>query len=103
MKPVKYPESIVCDQCEEHVEMTDCRIMDRKTKGRVHVEFDYVCISCGHRASAHRDWEYLQYSEREFCQKNGLADFGAGNKKQGVIFEKPLSPQPQDFPAGKYS
>jgi|GEM_PF-2030580 len=100
MKPVKYPESIFCEQCEEHVKMTDCRVLDRKSKGKHQVEFDYVCISCGHRASARRDWEYLQFSEREFCQSNGLGDFGANVKKQGVYFHKSMLKSKEKQTAG---
>jgi hypothetical protein len=73
MKAVKYPESIFCDACKEHVKMTNCRVLRTKSKGKTQVEFDYVCVSCGHRDSASRDSEYLQFSEREFCQAKGLA------------------------------
>ncbi len=103
MKPVKYPESIFCGECREHVKMTDCRVLSQKNKGKVQVEFDYVCITCGHRASAARDWEYLQYSEREFCMKSGVSTFGAGATKQGVIFEKMPAPRKVKTPTGKYS
>jgi len=91
MKHVKYPESIFCHQCQDHVEMVDCKVLEKKVKGRLHIEFDYVCVSCGTRAAATRDWEYLQYSEREFCQKNGLADFGAEVKGKGVVYERTTS------------
>ena len=103
MKPVKYPESIFCAECREHVKMTDCRVLNQKAKGNIQVEFDYVCITCGHRASASRDWEFLQFSEREFCQKNGIADFGAGATKQGVVFDKLPVGKAAKTASGKYS
>ena len=103
MKPIKYPESIFCSQCSENVQMTDCRILDRKVKGKTLVEFDYVCISCGHRASASRDWEYLQFSEREFCRINGPGDFGAGAKGQGVVIDRPIPVPPKGSSSGKYA
>ena len=101
MKTVKYPESIFCEQCEEHVEMTGCKVLDQKAKGKPQVEFDYLCVSCGHRASARRDWEFLQFSEREFCRKNGLGDYGAGQKKHDVYFKKSAFSSSNRFPAGK--
>jgi hypothetical protein len=72
MKQVKYPESIFCAQCQSPVEMRNCRMLARKSKGQAQVEIDYVCVTCGHRASATRDWDYLQFSERDFCQSKGL-------------------------------
>jgi hypothetical protein len=86
MKPVKYPESIFCKVCNGHVKMLDCRTLDRKSKGHTQIEFDYVCVDCGARASATRDGEFLQFSEREFCQKQGLPEFKARTKGVGVIF-----------------
>jgi hypothetical protein len=59
-------------------------MLDRKVKGRPQVEFDYVCVGCGVRNSASRDWEYLQYSEREFCQSKGLVLAGTGQKVSTV-------------------
>ena len=88
MKAVKYPESIFCAACEENVKMTDCRVANGKPKSKVQIEFDYVCVTCGHRASATRDWEFLQYSEREFCQKQGVPDFAAKPKGLGVVYDK---------------
>jgi hypothetical protein len=82
MKQIKYPESIFCEKCESHVEMRNCKMLTRKSKGRTQVEFGYVCVTCGHRATAVRDWEYLQYSERDFCQSKGLALTGTGLKLQ---------------------
>ncbi len=82
MKHIKYPESIFCSECQSHVEMLRCRMMVRKNRGRTQVEFDYVCVDCGNRASAIRDWEYLQYSERDFCQSKGLVLAGTGLKLQ---------------------
>jgi hypothetical protein len=73
MKQFKYPESIFCAECQGHVEMRNCRMLDRKSKGKVQVEFDYVCVTCGHRASASRDFEFLPFSERDFCQSKGLS------------------------------
>ncbi|HVM33564.1 MAG TPA: hypothetical protein VMU88_10550 [bacterium] len=67
MKPVKYPESIHCEECHSPVKMVDCRLLAKKVKGKTHVEFDTVCVACGLRFSVSRDLEYLQYSEREFC------------------------------------
>jgi hypothetical protein len=83
MKPVRYPESIFCGECHEHVQMVDCRFLSEKKST---VEFDYVCVSCGHRASAVRDWEYLQFSEREFCKKNGLV--ASETKGLGVVYHR---------------
>lgn len=82
MKQIKYPESIFCAQCQSHVEMRNCRMLTRKSKGKTQVEFDYLCVTCGHRASASRDWDYLQYSERDFCQSKGLVLAGSGLKLQ---------------------
>jgi hypothetical protein len=103
MRQIKYPESIFCAECRDHVKMTDCRVLERKVKGKMQVEFDYVCISCGHRSSANRDWEYLQYSEREFCQMNGVGDFGAGAKGQGVLVKRPHPAPPKGTHSGKYA
>ena len=80
MRPFKYPESIVCAECNSHVKMVNCRLLEKKIKGKVHVEFDCVCISCGVRASTSRDFEYLQFSEREFCKSKGLEPAGSGLK-----------------------
>ena len=82
MKQIKYPESIFCSECQNHVEMLSCRLLERKVKGRVQVEIGYVCVTCGHRDSANRDFEYLQYSERDFCQSKGLILVGTGLKLQ---------------------
>ena len=101
MKLIKYPESILCSECRDHVKMTDCRVLERKVKGKLHIEFDYVCITCGHRSSASRDWEYLQFSEREYCQQNGVGDFGKGVKGQGVLVKRPAPPKGTH--AGKYA
>lgn len=101
MKLIKYPEFIHCSECRDHVKMTDCRVLDRKVKGKLQVEFDYVCITCGHRSSASRDWEYLQFSEREFCQQNGVGDFGAGARGQGVLVKRPAPPKGTH--SGKYA
>lgn len=90
MKHVKYPESIFCQQCEENVEMVDCRVAASKSKSKVLVEIDYVCVDCGHRDSVVRDWELLQFSEREFCRKNGLASLESQVKGQGVIYDKSI-------------
>jgi hypothetical protein len=68
MKLVKYPESIICEDCHSPVKMVDCRLLDKAVKGKTHVEFDTVCVACGRRFSVSRDLEYLQYSEREFCK-----------------------------------
>jgi hypothetical protein len=86
MKAVKYPETIFCSECHGHVKMLHCRVLERKSKGKVHVEFDFVCVDCGARASASRDAEYLQYSEREFCQSKGLPDFKPRTKGVGVVY-----------------
>ena len=102
MKAVKYPESIFCAECHEHVKMTNCRISSLKVRGRGQVEFDYACVSCGHRDSAVRDMEFLQFSEREFCQKSGLVGFEAGGKKQGVVHERKSPKKSGKVPAGKY-
>ena len=88
MESTKYSESIFCEQCENNVKMTSCRSVATKSKGRTQVEFDYVCVDCGYRASAIRDMEYLQYSEREFCQKSGLAEFKKKSKPVGVVFDR---------------
>jgi hypothetical protein len=72
MKHVKYPESIVCEECHSPVKMVDCRLLDKAVKGKTHVEFDTVCVACGKRFSVSRDLEYLQYSEREFCMAKNL-------------------------------
>ncbi len=72
MKAVKYPESINCEDCHSPVKMVDCRFLGKKVKGKTHVEFDLVCVACGKRFSTSRDWEYLQYSEREFCWSKKL-------------------------------
>jgi hypothetical protein len=90
MKHVKYPESIFCQQCEENVEMVDCRVASVKAKGKTRVEFDYVCVDCGHRASVIREWELLQFSEREFCRKNGLAELESQVKGKGVIYDRTI-------------
>jgi len=89
MKPVKYPESIFCDVCSEHVQMVDCRISEPVAKKPIHIDFDYVCVSCGHRASASRNWEFLQFSEREFCQKSGVGSFGSKDRGKSVINLRP--------------
>ncbi len=86
MKQVKYPETIFCSECASHVKMTDCRVLDKKSKGKIMVEFDYVCVDCGSRGSASRESEYLQYSEREFCQAKGLPAFKQRTKGAGVVF-----------------
>jgi len=101
MKLIKYPESILCDECRDHVKMTDCRVLEKKLKGKLQIESDYVCISCCHRSSASRDWEYLQFSEREYCQQNGVGDFGAGAKGQGVLVKRPAPPKGTH--SGKYA
>ncbi|HUO56884.1 MAG TPA: hypothetical protein VMV05_01790 [bacterium] len=88
MESSKYSESIFCEQCESHVKMTSCRSVPVKPKARPQVEFDYVCVDCGYRSSAVRDLEYLQYSEREFCQKNGLPEFKKKSKPVGVVFDR---------------
>lgn len=101
MKAVRYPETIFCGNCRDHVKMTDCRRMEQKNKGRMQIEFDYVCVTCGHRGSEARDWEFLQFSEREFCVKNGLSTFGAGASKQGVIYERVQNSKKIKVAAGK--
>ena len=101
MKQVKYPETIFCSTCSEHVKMTSCRLSGTKNQGRLQVEFDYVCVSCGHRDSAIRDLEFLQFSEREFCQKSGIVAF-EGGKKHNPIHVKASSKKAIKVPAGKY-
>ncbi|MGH7738672.1 MAG: hypothetical protein ACREL1_00860 [bacterium] len=84
MKAVKYPESINCPDCHSPVKMVNCRFLSQKVKGKLHVEFDVVCVACGLRSSANRDWEYLQYSEREFCwSKKLVAPETVGSKAKG--------------------
>jgi hypothetical protein len=68
--------------------MMDCRILSKPVKGKVFVEFDCVCVSCGKWFSASRDREYLQFAEREFCQKNGLPPTGL---KKEVKTHQPLT------------
>ena len=101
--PIKYPETIFCDVCRDPVKMTGCRISSHKVKGRVQVEFDYVCVACGHRASAARDWEFLQFSEREYCRLNGLGDFTTGAKKKATVPESKVALKSVKRPTGKYS
>ncbi len=86
MKSVRYPETIFCEECNGHTRMVDCRVLSRKSKGKTQVEFDCVCVDCGHRESVARDAEYLHFSEREFCAAKGLPDFKNRAKGAGVVF-----------------
>ena len=102
MKPIKYPETIFCADCQEHVKMTNCRLLPQTAKSKIQVEFDYACVTCGQRNSAVRDLEFLQFSEREFCQKNGIVEFKPGSKKMGGIYEKRPLGKTGKMPVGKY-
>jgi DNA-directed RNA polymerase subunit RPC12/RpoP len=79
MKNVKYSETIFCVDCKGRVKMLNARLLELKGKAKAtkfkdhgQVEFSYLCVDCGKRATEVRDSEYLHFSEREFCQKKGV-------------------------------
>jgi hypothetical protein len=76
MKHIKYSESIHCPDCTGPVRMMDCHMQPKPFRGKYFMEFDCACVTCGKWFSASRDREYLQFAEREFCQKKGLAPVG---------------------------
>lgn len=87
MKQFKYAQSIHCPSCEGNVKMVNGRILRAKAKNPVQVEIDFVCVSCGQRASAVREEQFLPFSEREFCQEKGLLDFAGQAKGKGVYYD----------------
>ena len=86
MKSFKYAESIFCEACHGHVKMVDCRVAPKKAKTKPQIEIDFACVECGQRGTAHRDAEFLHFSEREFCLSKGLSILKPKAKGMGVLF-----------------
>ncbi len=83
-KTPKFAEGIHCGDCEGRVRLMHARLPEKKSKGRVQVEFETVCVVCGRWDTVVRDSEFLPYSEREFCKKEKLPGFVGREKGQGV-------------------
>ena len=101
MKNSMLAENIKCSNCEGSVKLTNASNAGKAPAGVLQVEFHYVCVVCGHRASAQLDGRYLSYSERKFCQDKKLEGFEQKVKGMGVVVNAPARRTRATVKAGK--